>query len=177
MLKNINNQKGVTLLILVIMIIVMLIIAGITIYSGTETIKRAGLENLKTNLLLIEAKTKEYVEEVSFKMGTKPDEAKRPEIRQEVYETEGKLVALSNASEDVQSAATAIGLTSSDVCYYVPRVALDNMGLNQVTEGDGDYYLVEFDETNLSVEVYNTEGYDDNGTIKYSLTDIDAIEY
>ena len=67
MLKKINNQKGVTLLILVIMIIVMLIIAGITIYSGTEAIQRAGLENLKTNLLLIEAKTKEYVEEVSFK--------------------------------------------------------------------------------------------------------------
>ena len=53
MLKKINNQKGVTLLILVIMIIVMLIIAGITIYSGTEAIQRAGLENLKTNLLLI----------------------------------------------------------------------------------------------------------------------------
>ena len=51
------------------------------------------------------------------------------------------------------------------------------MGLNQVEEGNGKFYLVKFDETNLSVEVYNTEGYDDNGTIKYSLTDIDAIEY
>ena len=177
MLKKINNQKGVTLLILVIMIIVMLIIAGITIYSGTEAIQRAGLENLKTNLLLIEAKTKEYVEEVSFKMGTKPDESKRTEIRQEVYETEGKLVALSNTNQEVQNAASEIGLTTSDACYYVPRVALDNMGLNQVEEGNGKFYLVKFDETNLSVEVYNTEGYDDNGTIKYSLTDIDAIEY
>ena len=177
MLKKMNNQKGVTLLILVVMIIVMLIIAGITIYSGTEAIKRAGLENLKTNLLLIQAKTKEYVEEVSFKMGTKPDESKRPEIRKEVYETEGKLVALSNASQEVQSAASEIGLTTSDVCYYVSREALNNMGLNQVTEGDGDYYLVIFDETNLSVEIYNTKGYQDNGIVKHSLTDIDAIEY
>ena len=177
MLKKIKNQNGVTLLILVVMIIVMLIIAGITIYSGTGAIKRASLENLKTNLLLIQAKTKEYVEEVSFKMGTKPDEAKRTEIRKEVYETEGMLVALSNASGDVQSSATSIGLTSSDVCYYVSRDALNNMGLNQVTEGEGDYYLVTFDETNLSVEVYNTEGYNDNGITKYSLTDIDTIEY
>ena len=107
MLKKIKNQNGVTLLILVVMIIVMLIIAGITIYSGTGAIKRASLENLKTNLLLIQAKTKEYVEEVSFKMGTKPDEAKRTEIRKEVYETEGMLVALSNASGDVQSSATS----------------------------------------------------------------------
>ena len=177
MLKKIKNQNGVTLLILVVMIIVMLIIAGITIYSGTDAIKRASLENLKTNLLLIQAKTKEYVEEVSFKMGTKPDEAKRTEIRKEVYETEGMLVALPNASSDVQSSATSIGLTSSDVCYYVSRDALNNMGLNQVTEGEGDYYLVTFDETNLSVEVYNNEGYNDNGTTQYSLTDIDTIQY
>lgn len=171
-----KNEKGVTLIILVIMIIVMLIIAGITVYSGSDVIKKANLENLKTNLLLIEAKTKEYVEEVSFKMGVNPDDAKRNSVREEVYQNEGKLVTLSNASDEVRNSAVNAGININDVCYYVSREALDNLGLNQVPEGDGDYYIVKFDEANLAVEIYNTKGYNDKGNIKYSLTDIDNIE-
>lgn len=170
-----KNEKGVTLIILVIMIIVMLIIAGITIYNGNDAIKKANLENLKTNLLLIQAKTKEYVEEVSFRMGTKPDETKRNSVREEVYQNEGKLIALSNASEEVKSAATVAGINPNDTCYYVSREALNNLGLNQVPEGKGDYYIVKFDETNLTVEIYNTKGFSDKGILKYSLTDIDNI--
>lgn len=171
-----KNEKGITLIILVIMIIVMLIIAGITVYSGIDVIKRANLENLKTNLLLIQAKTKEYVEEVSFRMGTKPDETKRNTVREEVYQNQGKLVALSNASDEVKSAVTMAGINPNDICYYISREALDNLGLNQVSEGNGDYYIVVFDETNLTAEIYNTKGYNDNGILKYSLTDIDKIE-
>lgn len=171
-----KNEKGVTLIILVIMIIVMLIIAGITVYSGSEVIKRASLENLKTNLLLIEAKTKEYVEEVSFKMGVNPDDAKRNSVREEVYQNKGKLVELSNTSDEVKNSAVEAGIDTNEGCYYVSREALDNLGLNQVPEGDGDYYIVKFDEANLAVEIYNTKGYNDKGNIKYSLTDIDNIE-
>ena len=170
------DEKGVTLIILVIMIIVMLIIAGITVYSGSDVIKKANLENLKTNLLLIEAKTKEYVEEVSFKMGVNPDDAKKNNVREEVYQDKGKLVDLLNASDEVISAAETAGVNINGICYYVSREELDNLGLNQVPEGDGDYYIVEFDETNLTVEIYNTKGYNDKGNTKYSLTDIDNIE-
>lgn len=170
-----KNEKGVTLIILVIMIIVMLIIAGITVYSGSDVIKKANLENLKTNLLLIEAKTKEYVEEVSFKMGVNPDDAKRNSVREEVYQNKGKLVELSNTSDEVKNSAVEAGIDTNEGCYYVSREALDNLGLNQVPEGDGDYYIVKFDEANLTVEIYNTKGFSDNGILKYSLTDIDNI--
>ena len=64
-----KNEKGITLIVLAVTIIIMLIIASIAIYSGTESIKNAKLEALKTNMLLIQAKAKEYVEEVSFKIG------------------------------------------------------------------------------------------------------------
>ena len=38
-------------------------------YSGTDIIKRAKLEELKTNMLLIETKAKECVENANFKLG------------------------------------------------------------------------------------------------------------
>ena len=65
----IEKNNGVTLLALVITIVVLLIIAGITVYEGKETINRSKLEELRTNMLLIQAKSKEYVEEANFKIG------------------------------------------------------------------------------------------------------------
>lgn len=160
---KLRENKGVTLMILVIMIIVLLIIAGISIYSGTETIKRAKLEELKTNMLLIEAKAKEYVEQANFKMGVNPDEAKKQEVRTQVYITDGKLektdVTLPNGN-------------NLNECYYVTQDTMKLWGLDKIKLEDDEKYLIKFDETNISVEVYNTLGY--NG--KYSLTDIDQIQ-
>ena len=46
----IEKNNGVTLLALVITIVVLLIIAGITVYEGKETINRSKLEELRTNM-------------------------------------------------------------------------------------------------------------------------------
>ena len=71
-----NRTNGVTLISLSITIVILLILAGIALYSGSDTIKKAQLEELKTNMLLIQAKAREYVEDANFKMGVNPDEAK-----------------------------------------------------------------------------------------------------
>lgn len=164
-MKNvIEKNNGVTLLALVITIVVLLIIAGITVYEGKETINRAKLEELRTNMLLIQAKSKEYVEEANFKIGKSTDETKIAEIRKAIYETEAKL-----------EPATGIS-TSSEIpvseCYRVTQEAMKEWGLDKVELKNKEYYLIKFDDSNATVEVYNTLGY--NG--KYSLTEIDNIE-
>ena len=86
------NENGVTLIALIVTIIVLLIIAGISIYTGTKTIKEAKLEELKTNMLLIEAKARGLVEETNFQLG--PDQQnndKLGEIRKAEYEDKNKL--------------------------------------------------------------------------------------
>ena len=55
------KNKGITLVALTITIIILLIIAGISISVGKSMIKKANLEELKTNMLLIKTKGKEYV--------------------------------------------------------------------------------------------------------------------
>ena len=72
------NEKGITLVALVVTIIILLIIAGIALSGGKNTIKRANLESIKTNMLLIKAKALECVEEVNFKLG--PNNQKIDEI-------------------------------------------------------------------------------------------------
>lgn len=163
--KSKKNQKGITLVALIITIVILLIIAGIGIYSGTNSLNKANLEGLKTNMLLIKAKSREYVEEANFKIGKETEETKINEIKKEVYETNGKLI------KATQDELTKIGLDSNTECYEITGDALQLWGLDKIEldEEKNEKYLLEFNEENISVEVYNTKGY--NG--KYSLTDLE----
>lgn len=174
-MKRTRENKGVTLIALVITIIVLMIIAGITINTGKESIKQAKLESLRTNMLLIQAKAKEYVEEATFKMGKdRADEtetqreARKATVRQEVYITNGNLAP---ASGTVTNAPAEIPVSE---CYVVTQEALSAWGLDKIepATSKGEYYLIKFDETNYTAEIYNTIGYEG----KYSLTDIDNLE-
>lgn len=162
---NSSNQKGITLIALVITIIILLIIAGIGINTGINSIDRIKLEELRTNMLLIEAKAREYVEEANFKIGKETDNTKINTITTEVYITKGKLQKAN--LEDIPQNLSGIDVNN---CYVVTQDALNSWGLNEIKLGKSEEYLVSFDESNLIVEVYNTKGY--NG--KYSLTQIEG---
>ena len=167
---KINDNKGVTLVALTITIIVLLIIAGIAIYSGKETIQKANLEALRTNMLLIEAKAKGVVEEANFQLG--PDFQKESEIgtiRNNLYVTENKLQKLSDSGITVSS-----GIPTGDNVYVFTQETASLWALDNVYSEleDGEYYIIEFNEREATVEIYNTIGYQGY----YSLTDIDELE-
>lgn len=163
MQNKLKKNKGVTLVALAITIVVLLIIAGISIYAGKDTIKRANLESLRTNMLLIEAKAKEYVEEANFKMGKTTDNVKKEEIRKQVYEDGAKLEKAAGITAD-----TSIPVAQ---CYKVTEATMNEWGLKDIQTNNNEYYLIKFDDANATVEIYNTKGYDG----RYSLTDIDNM--
>ena len=165
---KIRNEKGITLIALAVTIIILFIIASIGYNYGVDTVRKSQLESLRTNMLLIEARAKEYVEEANFKMGISPDEAKKAQVRQEVYVDTAKL-----------QPATGIKAPASipvNECYVVTPETMKLWGLDDIKlEKDDEYdenYLIKFDDTNATVEVYNTLGYDK----KYSLSEIDNLE-
>ena len=51
-----KSEKGITLVILVSTVIILLIIAGVGIGTGLNIMKKASVESLKTNMLLLQAK-------------------------------------------------------------------------------------------------------------------------
>lgn len=162
-----KREEGVTLVALSITIVVMIILAGIGIYSSTDIIKKAKLEELKTNMLLIEAKAREYVEDATFKMGINPDESKKAKVRNDVYVENAKLQKATDSE-----IPSGFEITDTITCYWLTPEAQASWGLNKMKLESDEKYLIQFDETNVTVEIFNTKGYQGN----YSLTAIDQIE-
>ena len=163
----IKQEKGITLTALVTTIIVLLIIAGIGINYGRDTIEKAHLEELETNMLLIEAKAKGLVEEANTKIGlpSASDYAdKQTSVRQELYINTAGMVKVDTPPS---------GIPQGDNLYEVTKETLSYWGLGDIKLEENEKYIVQLDDENAEVEeVYNTIGY--NG--KYSLTDIENIE-
>ena len=162
---KVKNNKGITLIALTITIIILLILASITIYSGKESIKKAQLESLKTNMLLIKAKAKEYVEQASFKNGVN-----KSEISEEAKnELKGKEANASDYSKQ------NITINGGEILYKLTSDNQKEMGLKDVKLGSNEEYLVKYNIKDVTVEVYNTSGYENNGTTVYSLSELEKI--
>ena len=162
---KVKNNKGITLIALTITIIILLILASITIYSGKESIKKAQLESLKTNMLLIKAKAKEYVEQASFKNGVN-----KSEISEEAKnELKGKEANASDYSKQ------NITINGGEILYKLTSDNLKEMGLKDFKLGSNEEYLVKYNIKDVTVEVYNTSGYENNGTTVYSLSELEKI--
>lgn len=168
---NFKENKGITLVALTITIIVLLIIAGIAIYSGNDIIKNAKLESLKTNMLLIQAKAKEYCEEASFKLGTEenPSDEKISNAKNSLKGTE------QGEESNIPSYITKVE-GKKEYIYKLETSNLRDMGINGVESDDNNgYYYVKYNLTDVTVEVYNTKGFTKDSTTYYSLSELQEL--
>mgnify|MGYP002554456605 FL=1 len=154
------NNRGITLMTLVITIIIMIILAGVTITGTYSLIKKSKLENLKTDMLLIQAKTKTALEEYNFSK----DETKLIGTKLEEADTE-KVSKLNKA-----------GITDISNWYFLSQDDLNNMNLSDIRAKDGEYYFVKYDKENLVVDILYTEGFVENGITKFTLTQLQNME-
>lgn len=176
-----KNNKGITMITLVITMIVLGIIVGITVTLGTEEIKNVKIQNIQTNMLLIEAKAKEYVQNARFDLGVKPDEA-TDEMKEKAsaeLEGAGKGTKVTSSSRVVSQLAN-IGISSSDVTagnvYQLSTEDLEKMGIHNVNSDDAEgWYVIVYNLTNSTVKIYNTEGIETKEGIKYCLDEIRDI--
>ena len=176
--KLIKEEKGVTLIILVVIIIVLLILAVITINGGTDVIDKSSLEGLKTNMLLIQTKAKEYVENAKFQLGIKPEEATETMKEKARLELEGEDKGTKvNVGDSLASEATRIGISQAEIeegnVYWLSTSNLEKMGIRGTKSDEKrGYYIIVYNMEEISAEIYNTVGYKNI----YSLTDIENIE-
>ena len=173
-----KNEKGITLVVLTITIIILLILAGITVYTGKDSIQKANLEGLKTNMLLIETKAREYVENASFDLGIDPQNATeemKTNAKNELNgEDKGTLVTSDDA---IVKDLLNIGIKQEDIdngkVYKLTTENLEKMGINDVeSNSEKGWYVIVYNIDDTTAEIYHTIGYQG----KYSLTDIEQIE-
>lgn len=177
MKKNGKRDKGITLVALSVTIIVLIIISSIAIYSGSKTIKKANLESLKTNMLLIEAKARECVEEANFKLGPNGQKSSEIEnIRKKIYENEDEksagLKKISELKTENPKIEIPTQIPQGENVYWVTPEAMKKWGLDKIKLEDGEVYLIEFNEIEATVKIYNNLGFNN----KYSLSEINQEE-
>lgn len=172
-----GNNKGITLLVLVITIVILTIIVGISMKYGMDTITYTTFQNTKTNMLLIEAKAKEYVENANYKLGIKPQEA--TEAMKEEARKELKGTLLTNL-EVLGTRVQEIGISEQDVLdgnvYKLTTEDLEKMSIRGVESNDEKgWYIILYNVENITAKVYYTYGVKVGKQIKYALDDIRDI--
>ena len=168
-----KNESGKSIVILLIMTILIMIGVTVIINYAKNMFEETKLQDLITNMLLIQAETKKGLEEVCFHT-VNIDETKEEnktkinEIKQEYLD--GTL--LSNSPEEVQENAKNIpDLEIDESCYYLDEATLIEVGIKETDANKYGYYIVKYDFENAGVEVINTKGYNSI----YTLTKLNQL--
>ncbi len=167
------GTKKVLTLILGIIVIIAIAVA-VVIFMGRLWQKET-LEDLRTNLLLIQGKARSYTENVSVETANLDKD--KEEENNKIEEVKGqklKGTAVENCSEEIQNAAKEAHVEDVSEFYYLSQEDLNEMGININVEKD-TYYLVKYDFKDT--EVVYTKGYKYNNQIYYKLSEIENIEF
>lgn len=171
-----GNESGKSRVTLVILTILIIIGASVIINYAKQMMIQTKEQDLRTNMLLMQAEVKKGLEEVCFRTvnlnSTKEDDlAKINEIKNEYLDG----TILSNSPEEVQEATKSVPEFNFDEnCYYLDENTLNEMGIKNVTEEQYGYFIVKYDFSNANVEVICTKGYDGNYTLTQINEDLDV---
>lgn len=176
-----KENKGITMVTLIITIVVLLILAGISIGTGNKVIKSSELENVKTNMLLIKVKGKEYVENANFKLGTNFESATDQETRITAAKGELKGTEITDSNEfngNIGITETQLQEEKENLSFYYKLSTQDltDMGLTNVKSDEKNgWYIIKYNIKNVEVEVYNTQGFERDENKYYSLSELQNL--
>jgi len=127
-MKSLKNEKGITIIALIITIILMIILVSVSIQFGTDAIKKSKEEDIKSNMLLIQGRSKiikdkhTYDAENSSLVGT----------------------PLSSATGYIISSELQSKINSSQA-YIFTQEDLNNNGLGNIKINNENFYVVDYD--------------------------------
>lgn len=161
-----RKQNGVSTPILIIGIVIIIIIASVIVHYAEDIVEENRLQDLRTNMLLIQAETKKDLEEVCFQTANldakkEEDLAKINEIKKQ--NLKGRLVQESEIKNSIPQE-----ITIDENCYYLDENNLNEIGVKDLNSDEYGYFIVKYDFSNITVEVINTKGYEG----KYTLTQL-----
>ena len=164
-------KKIITLFIAVVIIIV---IAILIIIFMKRTFEKTSFQDLRTNLLLIQAKAKTYTENVNVETANLDTEKEEDSTKiAEVKDQKLKGTVLESCDDSIKNAAKQVGIEDWTDFYYLTQEDLNDMEININVEKD-TYYLVKYNFEDT--EVVYTKGYEYKGITYYKLSEMKNIE-
>ena len=125
----IKNNKGITLVALVITIIVLLMLASIVVYNGTGTVKYSKYMSLKTEMQLLQSKIDEFYSTRKDEFSSKGIEM--TEEQKEIFNASEVYNVLESKEEDIET-------LKNEFKYYTKDVLLNDLEIEGITN---DYYI------------------------------------
>lgn len=151
-----TNEMGITIVALVITVIVMIIITSVGIYTGTSILKQTSLQNINTNMMLIQAKTKTISEQAKFNKDT--SNYKGIKLLEVVGNQKVDELVSNHIVEDEEN------------YYLLSQNDLNEMGLEKIQISDG--YIVNYD-TN---EIIYVKGFKQKDQTYYKLSEMKNLK-
>lgn len=157
-----KSEKGMTLLTTSVLVVVIAALVFAVVYYIRIAYAKENLENLKTDMLLVQAKVKKIAGDYTLSKktenlkGTKISDMKDDEIIKQFLEK--KIIDIKEKGK---------------IYYVLSQENLSELDLNKMKLEENTYYIVEY-TTN---EVYYTKGisYTDGNTY-YKISDIENLE-
>lgn len=160
-----NNQKGVTLVILTVTIVVLLIIIGVVVKAGVDNIRKAEVTSVKTNMMLIQAKGKEYVENTNFNMGTTEKSAEEQASIKSQY---------LKGTAYTENLPEGVELAEGQEAYSLSTENLSEMGLNDLSE-EAQNYVIVYNVAEETVDVIYLPGVEYENNKYYTLSSLQEV--
>ena len=159
---------------LILAIIIILLIATTIVIVCRKVVKHTKMQDLITDLLLIQGKAKTYTENVSVETANLDETKEEDNTKiEEVKEQKLKGTALEKCEENIKNVAQKAGIQDMKEYYYLTQEDLNSMGVNIQVEKD-TYYLVKYNFEDT--EVVYTKGYEYEGKTYYKLSELKNLE-
>ena len=147
---NLKSKNGITIIALVLTVIIMLILVGVTVKIGTNSIDESEKQDIITNMISIKTKAKIVKYKYNFKdienlVGT-------PLIEDTEHTTTDVKVEI--PGEKINK------------CYIWTQEDLNDQGLASISSNKSEFYIVCYGDD--EIEVYYSKAVDG----KYSLTEL-----
>ena len=155
MKQKLKESKGITIISIIITVTILVLLSGVTIYIAKNLVFNAKVENITTDLLLIQAKCKIISEKTNFDSQSN--------------NLKGTKLSDSSISTNVQNLIDngTIPNTELQNYYLLSQDDLNDIGLNQLKAQDG--YIVNYQTQEI---IYAQGVKKDDGTMQYKLSDM-----
>ena len=182
-MNKLYEQKGITLLALVVTIIVLAILGGISIVKGNDLIRKAKAETYETNMLTIQAKAKEFEENTEAKNWQEKNSDKdenglstKENKNREEYKNKYFLELI----EDKTQYKNYTQWYEQEYTYYaLTQKALENMNLSDLWNEDQCYIirypLEDGDIEGLKLDIIYANGVTYQGKTYYKLSQLQEV--
>ena len=161
---NIKNNRGVTLTILVVTIVVMLILFGITFSTATDLLKNSQKNKMKTMLYMVKSRAEILLDDFLFDndgKSTSDLKSSNSESLKGTDSTDGEI--------------NSVGYTKSSDCIYKSwnEEILKKQGIDTKNLAQGDTIIIQYNVDTGEVDVASTKGISIDGKSLHILEDFD----